>query len=124
MLALRVAPIRAESRPICFVVQELLHADLVADLRHALYYAVTGEPFDGRRAVEIGLINFAVPGERLRDETMKLAEKLLKLNPGVVRSTREAIRAVRGMSDEQARDYLRGKQDSLSRTDKVEGPCP
>src|SRR5271165_814049 len=25
--------------------------------RHALYYAVTGEPFDGKRAVEIGLVN-------------------------------------------------------------------
>jgi trans-feruloyl-CoA hydratase/vanillin synthase len=89
--------------------------------RHALYYAVTGEPFDGKRAVEIGLANFAVPQERLRDETMKLAGKLLKLNPGVVRYTKEAMRAVRGMSDDQARDYLRGKQDSLARNDKEIG---
>jgi trans-feruloyl-CoA hydratase/vanillin synthase len=95
-------------------------ADMVLP-RHALYYAVTGEPFDGKRAVEIGLVNFAVPGDRLRAETMKLAEKLLKLNPGVVRSTKEAMRAVRGMSDVQARDYLRGKQDSLARTDKEIG---
>jgi trans-feruloyl-CoA hydratase/vanillin synthase len=86
--------------------------------RHALYYAVTGEPFDGKRAVEIGLANFAVPKERLRAETVKLAEKLMKLNPGVVRYTKEAMRAVRGMSDDQARDYLRSKQDSLSRNDK------
>jgi feruloyl-CoA hydratase/lyase len=72
--------------------------------RHALYYAVTGEAFDGKRAVEIGLANFA--------------GKLMKLNPGVVRATKEAMRAVRGMSDDQARDYLRSKQDSLMRNDK------
>src|SRR5712671_6879804 len=86
--------------------------------RHALYYAVTGEAFDGKRAVEIGLANFAVPKDRLRDETVKFAGKLMKLNPGVVRATKEAMRAVRGMSDDQARDYLRSKQDSLMRNDK------
>lgn len=86
--------------------------------RHALYYAVTGEPFDGKRAVEIGLANFAVPADKLREETIKFAEKLMKLNPSVVRYTKEAMRAVRGMSDDQARDYLRGKQDSLARNDK------
>jgi trans-feruloyl-CoA hydratase/vanillin synthase len=92
-------------------------ADMILP-RHALYYAVTGEPFDGKRAVEIGLANFAVPKERLREETVKLAGKLMKLNPGVVRYTKEAMRAVRGMSDDQARDYLRSKQDSLVRSDK------
>lgn len=86
--------------------------------RHALYYAVTGEPFDGKRAVELGLVNFAVPAERLREETVKLAGKLMNLNPMVVRYTKEAVRAVRGMSDVQARDYLRCKQDSLARNDK------
>jgi trans-feruloyl-CoA hydratase/vanillin synthase len=86
--------------------------------RHAMYYAVTGEPFDGKRAVELGLANFAVPKERLRAETTDLARKLMKLNPSVVRYTKEAMRAVHGMTQEQARDYLRSKQDSLSRNDK------
>jgi trans-feruloyl-CoA hydratase/vanillin synthase len=86
--------------------------------RHALYYAVTGDTFDGKRAVEIGLANFAVPKEKLREETTKLAQKLTKLNPNVVRYTKEAIRAVRDMTDKQARDYLKSKQDSLSRNDK------
>jgi trans-feruloyl-CoA hydratase/vanillin synthase len=86
--------------------------------RHALYYAVTGEPFDGKRAMEIGLINFAVPTEKLREETVKLANKLMKLNTNVVRFTREGIKAVRDMNANQARDYLRSKQDSLVRNDK------
>jgi trans-feruloyl-CoA hydratase/vanillin synthase len=92
-------------------------ADMILP-RHALYYAVTGEPFDGKRAVEIGLANFAVPHDKLREETIRFAHKLMKLNPGVVRYTKEAMRAVRGMSDDQARDYLRCKQDSLMRNDK------
>jgi trans-feruloyl-CoA hydratase/vanillin synthase len=86
--------------------------------RHALYYAVTGDTFDGKRAVEIGLVNFAVPKAKLREETIKLAEKLMKLNDNVVRYTKEAVRAVRKMDDKQARDYLKSKQDSLSKNDK------
>jgi trans-feruloyl-CoA hydratase/vanillin synthase len=86
--------------------------------RHAMYYAATGESFDGKRAVELGLVNFAYPKEQLREETVKLANKLLKLNPSVLRYTKEAVRTVRGMSAEQARDYLGSKQDSLHRHDK------
>jgi trans-feruloyl-CoA hydratase/vanillin synthase len=86
--------------------------------RHAMYYAVTGDTFDGKRAVEIGLVNFAVPKAKLKEETVKLAEKLMKLNAGVVRHTKEAIRAVRKMDDRQARDYLKSKQDSLKGVDK------
>ena len=86
--------------------------------RHALYYAATGKPFDGKRAAEIGLVNFAVPQEKLREETVAMAKDLMKLNPGVLRSTKEAIRAVRNMTVEQAKDYLTVKQDSLARNDK------
>src|SRR5690349_4660335 len=86
--------------------------------RHAMYYAATGESFDGKRAVELGLANFAFPKESLREETVKFARKLMKLNPSVVRFTKDAIRSVRGMTAEQARDYLSAKQDSLARNDK------
>jgi trans-feruloyl-CoA hydratase/vanillin synthase len=86
--------------------------------RHAMYYAATGEPFDGKRAVELGLANFAYPKERLREETIKFAGKLMKLNPSVLRFTKDAMRTVRGMTAEQARDYLGAKQDSLHRKDK------
>lgn len=89
--------------------------------RHALYYSVTGEHFDGRRAVELGLVNFAVPAEKLRQETVAFANRLTKLNPGVVRYTKEAVRAVRHMSPHNARDYLAVKQDSLMRNDKEIG---
>jgi trans-feruloyl-CoA hydratase/vanillin synthase len=86
--------------------------------RHALYYAVTGDTLDGKRAVEIGLVNFAVPKAKLREETVKLAEKLMKLNTNVVRYTKEAIRAVRFMDEPQAADYLNAKSDALRYNDK------
>ncbi len=86
--------------------------------RHAMYYAATGEPFDGKRAVEIGLANFAVPRDQLRAKTLEFAAKLEKLNPSVLRYTKEAVRAVRHMSADDARDYLGAKQDSLARADK------
>jgi trans-feruloyl-CoA hydratase/vanillin synthase len=89
--------------------------------RHALYYAATGETFDGKRAVELGLANFAVPAAKLREETVKFATKLTKLNPNVLRYTKEGVRQVRKMSPEQARDYLGVKQDSLMRMDKEIG---
>jgi trans-feruloyl-CoA hydratase/vanillin synthase len=86
--------------------------------RHAMYYAATGEAFDGNRAVEIGLANFAVPRDQLRAKTIEFANKLEKLNPSVLRYTKEAVRAVRHMTAEEARDYLGAKQDSLARSDK------
>jgi trans-feruloyl-CoA hydratase/vanillin synthase len=86
--------------------------------RHALYYAVTGEPFDGKRAVEIGLVNFAVPKAQLRQKTLEMAARLSKLNPAVLRYTKEAVRTVRHMTAEEARDYLGAKQDSLHKADK------
>lgn len=89
--------------------------------RHALYYAVTGETFDGKRAVELGLANFAVPADKLRERTVEFATRLCKLNPNVVRYTKDAVRAVRHMSVEDAKDYLAVKQDSLMRLDKEIG---
>ncbi len=89
--------------------------------RHAMYYATTGEPFQGKRAVEIGLVNESAPRAQLHARTMELAGKLLKLNPAVVRYTKEAIRAVRRMGHEEARDYLAVKQDSMHKADKEIG---
>ncbi|MGE3712193.1 MAG: p-hydroxycinnamoyl CoA hydratase/lyase [Hyphomicrobiaceae bacterium] len=89
--------------------------------RHAMYYAATGETFDGKRAVELGLANFAVPAKDLRARTIEFAGKLTKLNPSVVRYTKEAVRTVRHMTAEQARDYLAVKNDSMMRLDKEIG---
>ena len=96
----------------------------VADVlgyRDALYYAVTGDPFDGRTAEKIRLVNYAVPANKLRAETVKLAKKLMTKSPNAVRYTKEAIRAVRRMSVNEADDYLTVKNQACKATDRIPG---
>ena len=86
--------------------------------RDSLYYAMTGDTFDGKKAKEIGFVNFSVPKAKLREETIKLAQKLMDKSPAVLRYTKEGIRAVRFMNEPQAADYLNAKSDALKHNDK------
>ncbi len=45
--------------------------------RDALHYSMTGEPFNGKRALELGCVNYSVPRKDLRAETIKLAKLLM-----------------------------------------------
>jgi trans-feruloyl-CoA hydratase/vanillin synthase len=90
----------------------------VLNYRDALYYAMTGDSFDGKEAKRMGFVNFCHPKERLRDETVKLAKKLMEKSPAAMRYTKEAIRAVRFMNEPQAQDYLNAKSDALRFADK------
>src|SRR5919202_1772484 len=85
--------------------------------RHQMYYVLTGETFDARRAVEIGLINQAVPRDELRAKTVELAEKLMKISPAVLRAAQEGIRNVANMNYDEAWDYLRAKNAELISSD-------
>lgn len=86
--------------------------------RHALYYACLGVPFDGKEAARIGLVNFAVPKARLREETIALAQQLMAKSPAVLRATKQAIRSVRTMDFGQAYDYLAAKGQAIKVGDK------
>jgi trans-feruloyl-CoA hydratase/vanillin synthase len=94
---------------------------VVADMvlpRHALYYACLGEAFDGNEAVRIGMVNFAVPPEKLEAATTELAEKLMKKSAAVLRATKQAIKHVRTMDVAQAYDYLAEKGKAIKVADK------
>ena len=58
------------------------------------------------------------PKEKLREETVKLAKKLMEKSPAAMRYTKDAIRAVRFMNEPQAADYLNAKSDALKYIDK------
>ena len=93
-----------------------LVAKVVSDAvlpRHALYYACLGDPFDGDEAARIGMVNYAVPDDALEAETVKLAEKLMKKSPAVLRATKQAVRKVRTMDFDQAYDYLAAKGQAI-----------
>jgi trans-feruloyl-CoA hydratase/vanillin synthase len=89
--------------------------------RHAMHYAITGDTFDGKTAVDIGAVNYSTPLINLREETIKLAHKMMDKNPLAVRYTKEAIRTVRTMSEVDARDYLAAKSAQLILRDKEGG---
>lgn len=93
----------------------------VLSFRNALYYAMTGDTFDGKTAREIGFVNRSVPKAKLREETIGFARKLMEKSPAALRYTKEAIRAVRFMSEPQAKDYLAAKSDALRFNDHEKG---
>ena len=64
----------------------------------------------------MGFVNFSYPKAELREETVKLAKKLMEKSPAAMRYTKEAIRAVRFMNEPQAADYLNAKSDALRST--------
>src|SRR4029078_5517850 len=80
---------------------------------HSLYYACLGDPFDGKEAARIGMINFAVPANKLEDAGTELAEKLIEKNTAVLRATKQAIKHVRTMDVPQAYDYLAAKGQAI-----------
>lgn len=88
--------------------------------RHALYYACLGDAFDGKEAARIGLVNFAVPKEQLKDEVTKLAKKLMTKSPAALRATKQCIRQVRQMDFGQAADYMQEKKNAIRVADPEE----
>ncbi len=93
----------------------------VMSYRDALYYSVTGDPFNGKTAEKIRFVNFSVPRKQLRSATIKLAKKLMTKSPNAVRYTKEAIRAVRFMGMTEAKDYLAVKNAACKASDSING---
>jgi trans-feruloyl-CoA hydratase/vanillin synthase len=89
--------------------------------RNALHYIMTGEPFDGKRAAEMGLVNRAVPAAQLREEVMKLAEVLKAKNPAVLRAAKVGFKLAREMPWELAEDYLYAKLEQSQFLDRENG---
>ncbi|GAB2738664.1 p-hydroxycinnamoyl CoA hydratase/lyase [Amycolatopsis magusensis] len=89
--------------------------------RDALYFIMTGEPFDGRRAAEMRLVNEAVPAELLRERTRELAAKLAAMNPVVLRAAKVGYKIAQDMPWEQAEDYLYAKLEQSQFLDPEHG---
>lgn len=79
--------------------------------RDAMFYIMTGQHFNGKRAAEMRLVNEAVPVEQLRARTIELALQLTSLSQWVVRGAKIGFRHSRLMSWEAAEDYLYAKHD-------------
>jgi feruloyl-CoA hydratase/lyase len=89
--------------------------------RDAMYYILSGDPFDGKKAAEMRLVTFAVPRSGLREETVRLARKLMEKNPAALRAAKEVYKTCRNMDYWQAEDYMSAKSTALRFTDPEGG---
>jgi feruloyl-CoA hydratase/lyase len=89
--------------------------------RDAMYYILTGDTFNGKQAADMRLVNYAVPLANLRDETLKLAAKLLDKNPHTLRAAKEVYKTARTMDYWQAEEYMSAKAAALKATDPENG---
>jgi len=89
--------------------------------RDAMYYAMTGETFTGRKAAEMRLVNESVPLSQLKSRTRELATLLRGKNPTVLRGTKLAVRMVQQMSWDVSNDYLMAKSSEALFLDPERG---
>jgi trans-feruloyl-CoA hydratase/vanillin synthase len=89
--------------------------------RDAMYYTLTGETFDGKKAAELKVVNEAVPAEQLRARVRQIADSMLEKNPQTLKAAKDAIKRVAEMTVDASEDYLVVRQESLNYLDKSEG---
>jgi len=89
--------------------------------RDAMYYTLTGETFDGRKAAELKVVNEAVPAEQLRARVRQIADSMLEKNPHTLKAAKDAIKRVAEMTVDASEDYLVVRQEALNYLDKSEG---
>ena len=85
--------------------------------RKAMYHALTGENVDGKTAADWGLVNEAVPLDRLKERVSEVAHVLLKKNPVALKATKDAVRRVSEMTYDNAEDYLIRAQEAANSFD-------
>ena len=71
----------------------------------ARQYFLTGERFDARRALEIGLANSVVPHDGLDEKTQEVVRYLLDSGPEALASCKELLDRVPSMPLEEAKSY-------------------
>jgi feruloyl-CoA hydratase/lyase len=82
--------------------------------RDALYLSMTGEPFDGKRAHEMGLVTKAVPKAELMSTVRALAENLRGKDPVALRMCKDAYKISMQMNYEEAYWYASAKSDQAT----------
>jgi enoyl-CoA hydratase len=67
----------------------------------ALELALTGDPIDADRALQLGLVNRVVPGGRVLDEALELAGRIAANAPLAVRHSKEVVRGAADVGEEE-----------------------
>lgn len=84
---------------------------------------LTGRRIKAPKAVELGMINYAVPPEEVMPKALELAEECLKNAPLAIKWSKFIIHAASQMSEEDAMRYCDAAYRFLEKTeDGIEGP--
>ncbi len=81
--------------------------------RDGLYYVMTGQLFDGKKAASMGLVNESVPLARLRERVRELANLLLEKSPAVLKAAKDSFKRSQELSWDFSEEYLTSKQEQL-----------
>ncbi len=89
----------------------------------ALELALTGDPIDARRALELGLINRVVPAGSLMDEALALAETIAENAPLAVRASKRVMKQAGELPDAEGwRVNNAVVPEVFGSSDAMEGP--
>ncbi len=81
--------------------------------RDALLYSLTGRTFDGRKAAEMGFVNFSVPRAKLEETTMALAREMTGKDPAALKATKDSYRFSLEQSWEASMSYTAAKEHEV-----------
>lgn len=83
--------------------------------RQALFYIMTGRPFDGKRATEIGFTTMSVPFAELYATVGEIANELKAKDPLALKACKEAVRSIdlRQLSYDESFHWLTAKSEQL-----------
>ncbi len=85
--------------------------------RKAMYHAMMGENIDGKTAADWGLVNEALPGDKLKERVEQVAKVLMQKNPVALKATKDAMRRVSEMTYDNAEDFLVRAQEAANSFD-------
>ena len=88
-------------------------------MRLALFYALTGRRFNGKRAAEIGFVTLSVPLADLKKETMAVAAEIAGKDAAALRATKDGYRFSLEMSWEASMNYTLAKEVELAGRQQV-----
>ncbi|MFF9041743.1 crotonase/enoyl-CoA hydratase family protein [Streptomyces sp. NPDC014892] len=85
----------------------------------AMELLLIGEPVEGRRAGELGLVNRVVGKGQAVAEALRLAEQLATNAPLALAAVKRVVRAADGVPDAEAFAFQRGEMKTLMASDDV-----
>lgn len=87
------------------------------NMRDAMYHSLMGENYTGIEAAKKGLVNEAVPADKLKERVLEVANVLLEKNPVTLKAAKDAVRRVMEMTYDNAEDFLIRAQEAANSFD-------